>query len=194
MATLTQLQELVTSMRSGMSTLRATNNADDAFRAVIDMEDATVRVVEMLTAAMETTSNAAANIGQRTNNIEQRITETESRITNRVIVLENQGAPAASGRKPLAESRCITGLKTLGSDKSEFKNWNEKLINAMTQSLGTPWRKFMRNLNKQLDQDRKVLTAEEIRNVDGFTDITNGDRAAEDLYFVLVESRRATRR
>ena len=29
-------------------------------------------------------------------------------------------------RKPLAESKCVSNLKVLGSDKSEFKNWNEK--------------------------------------------------------------------
>ena len=36
---------------------------------------------------------------------------------------------SATTRKPLAESRCVTNLRTLGSDKAEFKNWNEKLIN-----------------------------------------------------------------
>ena len=42
----------------------------------------------------------------------------------------------------------------LGSDKSEFKGWNEKFINAISQTLGTQWRKFMRNLNRTLDQER----------------------------------------
>ena len=60
-------------------------------------------------------------------------------------------------RKPLAESRCVSSLKTLGSDKLEFKNWNEKFINATAQTFGTPWRTFMKNLNRKLDQERKVL-------------------------------------
>ena len=51
------------------------------------------------------------------------------------------------GRKPLSESRCVNSLKILGSDKLEFKNWNEKLINATSQTFGTNWRKFMKNLN-----------------------------------------------
>ena len=102
-------------------------------------------------------SSAAVNAGQRTN-IEQMITFNEQRITDNERMFSAAGQFARDGRKPLAESRCITSLKTLGSDKSEFKNWNEKLINAMTQSLGTPWRRFMRSLNKRMDQDRKVLT------------------------------------
>ena len=59
-----------------------------------------------------------------------------------------------STRKQFAESRCVNNLKILGSDKSEFKNWNEKLINAMSQSLGGHWRQFMNNLKRALDQDR----------------------------------------
>ena len=31
-----------------------------------------------------------------------------------------------SARKPLCESRSVANLKTLGSKKEEFKNWNEK--------------------------------------------------------------------
>ena len=57
----------------------------------------------------------------------------------------------------------------------------------MTQSLGAPWRKFMRNLNRKLDQDRKVLTAEEARTIEGASELPNDNRANEDLYFILVE-------
>ena len=60
--------------------------------------------------------------------------------------------------KPMYESKSIANLKVLASDKTGFKNWNEKLINATTQSLGPEWRKFMRALNERLDLDRKVLT------------------------------------
>ena len=92
-----------------------------------------------------------------------------------------------SGSKPLAESKCVGNLKNLGSDKSEFKSWNDKLINALAQTLGTPWRKFMRNLNKTLDQDRKVLTQQEIKDIDGAASVDIGAEASESLFYVLVE-------
>ena len=41
------------------------------------------------------------------------------------------------GSKPLSESKCVSNLKSLGSDKSEFKLWSDKLINALAQTLGT---------------------------------------------------------
>ena len=41
----------------------------------------------------------------------------------------NQPSENAS-RKPLCESRSVSNLKMLGSKKEDFKNWNERLINA----------------------------------------------------------------
>ena len=90
-------------------------------------------------------------------------------------------------RKLMSESRCISNLKVLGSDKAEFKSWNEKLINAAPQSLGLLWRKYMRNPNKALDQNRKVLDDHQLNNIEGAEDMVDRDRAAEDIYYVLVE-------
>ena len=45
----------------------------------------------------------------------------------------------------------------------------------------------MKNLNKQLDQDRKVLTAAELDAIDGAADIGDKIDANEDLYYVLFE-------
>ena len=61
-------------------------------------------------------------------------------------------------RRQLSESRCVGSLKVLGSDKLEFKNWNDKLVNVTSQAFGTSWRGFMKTLNRKLDQDRKWTT------------------------------------
>ena len=45
------------------------------------------------------------------------------------------GRPIGTGRS-LAESKCAANLRTLGADKAEFKNWNERFINTLAQSLG----------------------------------------------------------
>ena len=42
-----------------------------------------------------------------------------------------------SGSRSMAESKIINNLKTLSSDKTEFRNWNDKLVNAMSLVLGT---------------------------------------------------------
>ena len=77
--------------------------------------------------------------------------------------MQEHGHRRAS-RKPLAESKCVNNLKVLSSDKSEFKSWNEKLINATSQTFGVAWRQFMKALNRKLDQDRKVLSDEELNS------------------------------
>ena len=84
--------------------------------------------------------------------------------------------------KPLAEYRCVSNLKILGSDKSEFKSWNDKFVNAMAQSLGKSWRKFMKNLNQTLDKERKVLTTDELNAITGASEIENAEVASEGIY------------
>ena len=91
------------------------------------------------------------------------------------------------GRKPMGESRSVQGLKVLGNDKSEFKAWNEKLINVMAQCLGKPWRTFMLQLNKQLDISQKVLNTADLEVLHGLDDLDDVEQATESLYHVLVE-------
>ena len=43
-------------------------------------------------------------------------------------------------RRQLSESRCVGNLKILGSNKLEFENWNDKLVNATSQAFGTSWK------------------------------------------------------
>ena len=45
----------------------------------------------------------------------------------------------------------------------------------------------MKNLNKTLDQDRKVLTAEEIESVEGAGEVDLGKTSSESIFYVLVE-------
>merc|ERR1711891_50924 len=98
------------------------------------------------------------------------------------------GSAVQSSRthRQLSESKCVSNLKSLGSDKSDFKSWNDKLINAFAQTLGSPWRRFMRNLNKALDQDKKVLTAAELEQIEGVNDVILDAAAAENIFYVLV--------
>ena len=102
----------------------------------------------------------------------------------------NQGQQAttqATPKRPLAESKSVANLKVLGSDKAEFKNWNEKLINATTQTFGPTWRQFMRALNEKLDLERKVLTDAELAQIPHIGQVPNPRGANEELYYVMVE-------
>ena len=91
------------------------------------------------------------------------------------------------GRKTMGECRSVQSLKVLGSDKSEFKSWNDKLLNIMAQCLGKKWRTYMLDLNKQLDVRQKVLDEDDLELLDGYEELGDVDQASENLYYVLVE-------
>ena len=103
------------------------------------------------------------------------------------VFCDNLAKGMRGSHKSLPECKSIMNLKVLGSNKSDFKSWNEKFVNAVTQGAGTPWRRFLMSLNKQLDQDRRVLTPSELGNVDGVSHIVNYQDVDEGLYFVLVD-------
>ena len=116
---------------------------------------------ERLTIAFEAIQ-ASAQISQ---SLADKLAETMDDHANHVAAHVSGQAANPYSRKTLAESKCAENLRCLGSDKSEFKSWNDKLINALAQVLGKPWRTFMRNLNRVLDQDRKVLTEAELGEI-----------------------------
>ena len=126
-------------------------------------------------------ANVFDQVGQAVTTLEDRINQMSQSMTlqnqqaqrdlqqvqNDLLQLQRQGpnqSQSATSR-PMYESKSVANLKVLGSNKSDFKNWNEKLINATTQSVGPDWRKFIRSLNEKLDLERKVLTGAEIAQV-----------------------------
>ena len=142
-----------------------------AARELQDPQQAILKAFQAIEASAEISENMVKSIGA----VEDKFENWES-------------LPQFSySQKPLSESKCISNLKCLGSDKAEFKAWNDKLINALAQTLGAPWRKFMKNLNKTLDQDRKVLTDEEIKGIEGASEVKVDEAASESMFYVLVE-------
>ena len=39
------------------------------------------------------------------------------------------------GKRSILESKAIAGIKTLGSDKVNFRAWHEKFVNVMAQTI-----------------------------------------------------------
>ena len=96
-----------------------------------------------------------------------------------------------SRTQTLCESRCISSLKVLSSNKEQFKQWHEKLVNAVAQTFGAKWRKFIEALDSRLDQDKKFLSDAQLREISEFAAAHpkegDFDRMSEQLYYVLVE-------
>ena len=87
----------------------------------------------------------------------------------------------------------MMNMKTLGSDKSEFKMWNDKLINAIAQVRGREWRMYLRELNQRLDKTRIPLNDQDLMGLPSYNLIKDVDGVNEDLYCVLVEKKNGRR-
>ena len=67
--------------------------------------------------------------------IAEKIVMSVSAVEDKVETWE-LAAPRSHGQKQLSESKCVSNLKSLGSDKAEIKAWNDKLVNVLAQTLG----------------------------------------------------------
>ena len=54
------------------------------------------------------------------------------------------------GHKPVSEHKAIQQLKSFTGDRSKFREWNEKLLNALAQ-VDVRNRKVLKTLNKKLE-------------------------------------------
>ena len=157
------------SLRSAVSRIRAAIAAEDKVESMTESHENTLRMFECVTVSMQS--------------FESQLAECKQSVQNLQASQQSQN----QHKKSFADSRCIANLRTLGSDKSEFRAWNDKLINAMAQMLGPQWRKFMRNLDLELDRNRVVLTTEQLNSIEGAANLGDADYVNENLYYVLVE-------
>ena len=76
----------------------------------------------------------------------------------------NPGGQREHFQKPACESKAMMSIKTLGTDKTGFRLWNQKFINAITQ-VHTGARNLFEALQVKLDTARGAITDEEIMEI-----------------------------
>ena len=138
----------IASFRSIVAAVESSATPDDTLKGIIDCQKSSIGIIENLASQFEAMHSS--------------LDDSNMALTARVSLLEtaasNAAAAAASGhlgRRVLSESRCVASLKTLGSQKEDFKNWNEKLINATAQTFGPDWRKFMKKIKQSTRPGQK---------------------------------------
>ena len=87
------------------------------------------------------------------------ISDWANKMEERFAVLESKGTGSRfpPGSKPVSEVKAITNLEQLGQYKGEFRNWLDRLINALVQKY-TRYRTFMNKLKETMDQTNKLLS------------------------------------
>ena len=183
------MQAAIAKARSQAAALRAPSAyPDERYAKVLNAQSAFAEALELM--ANVVTANESGV--QSLNGSMQAVGATMSALHASFSAQSQSAQSGVNSRvnKPASESRCVSSLLTLGSDKSQFKSWNEKLISVLFQTLGLGWRKFMRSLHRQLDQDRRILDVAELDKLDGAGGLGDSQamtKASEDIFYILVE-------
>ena len=152
-------------------------------RAVINNIGFTIKdMVENQNASTSCLNNSLRSIAEWAGTIEEKLVQLESKSSN-----TNFNFPP--GGKPVSEIKAITNLEQLGTDKSEFRNWMDRLVNALVQK-DHKYRFFMNKLKEAMDQKNKLLSDlnahDEVGTLVHISQMER-EKIEEDLYFILVE-------
>ena len=105
---------------------------DSNTRIVHDARQLVTRVEKV-----EATSDAVKEIGKLTEAI-------------------SKGSGKGSASKPVSEYKAMQALKSFKGDRKEFREWHEKLLNALAQ-VRNEYRTALKNLSKKLEASDGIL-------------------------------------
>ena len=102
-----------------------------------------------------------------------------------------KGGTPTDFKKPVSDMKVIDRLKILGEDKTKFREWNDKLINALGQCYKGSIRELFEAVNKSMDlikgnyliKDFKEAMVNPLLGLDP----NIGDYLTKDLWFILCE-------
>ena len=142
----------VTVFRNMVNSVQGTEDPGQQLRQTATSLGEVANVLDKLAASTSTHEQQFIQmdkrLGETIQQMDQRLGQTLQQVQDLQHRLQGAQTTTTSSsssvnRKPLCESRSVVNLKTLGSRKEDFKNWNEKLINATTQVFGLAWREFI---------------------------------------------------
>ena len=112
-----------------------------------------------------------------------------SRQDMRITAAEAAAVAAAGSKgnqtKGILESKAIMGIKPLKDDKSGFRTWHEKFVNALAQTIPGTRNAFAEIVKKVQTQDMDQIIKGEWDKT--FSGKCSWDALGEDLYCILVE-------
>ena len=94
------------------------------------------------------------------NSMKEKVIETEEKVNHQAKaekainkmaeVMKNSGGKGGGGQNTVSEHKAIQQLKGFTGDRSKFREWNEKLLNALGQ-VNVKNRRALRHLNSKLE-------------------------------------------
>ena len=179
-----------------------------ASKALIEMEKLMIKVIGEIdlatptTKAMETypmvkqISTAVMGLGSIIMQHQKTLTEHQQAVVQQnaaiVAAVSRVGNSSSNRKKAISEHKAIQNLKVYESDKLQFTNWNDKLINALGQ-VHPQMSECLKQINLEWSQ-----TPEEIVDLNKLNDIYTTktvnmteqvpiEKFNDDMHYVLVE-------
>ena len=104
-------------MREQIAAIRSATNAEQAIQLGIQEQETASKLAERLIMSVSAVENRVAAL-------EGTATQAMATIQATVQATAAQATPIERKRKSLGESNCIGNMRTLGSDKADFRMWN----------------------------------------------------------------------
>ena len=107
-----------------------------------------------------------ANLVQALGEVARTADGKASQVKNEMDVIKqvmSKGDSRARDQK-VTESKAASNLKILKSDKGEFKNWNDRLINVFSVIIPHS-REFFKELTRQIDISQRPLDEESVSKI-----------------------------
>ena len=106
------------------------------------------------------------------------------RMSNTASAMNRRGPMEDKG---IMEHRLIRDLKAFTGDKREYRNWNEKLINAYVQ-IKKGSRGIFEWIKEQVEKGVKDMDQlKDAWDVEEFSDTHHFDTFGEELYWILMD-------
>ena len=106
---------------------------------------------------------------------------------NSVNMLMTALKPKEHHEKSLLEHKAISGIKNLGSDKTGFRTWHEKFVNAMSQTIPGSREVFKWIVKKANEDDTENIDELSWDNQGFDQTVKEFKKYGEDLWCVLMD-------
>ncbi len=111
--------------------------------------------------------------------------------SNHLWTEQTRAKESKGGERSASESKAISALKTYSSDRTSFKNWNDKFINAMDQ-LHTGTRHVMKIVREKLDVEKYDMPDSAWLEAKILVELHTQreyslEKLEKDMYYTLVE-------
>ena len=140
-------------------------NAEESYDLILMTQKMNSLLISVINRSMHN-EGEAAKVRERMARLEYNVDtakatfESVSNIAESIAEGRQKSSNFQVHSKPVSEYKAMQQLKSFAGERSKFREWNEKLLNALAQ-VNAGYRKALKNLNSKLETMDGVLDEDE---------------------------------